>query len=185
MKRFDLEKAVAGHWLITGTSQMVTEFHVFRTSKSGHPIACAVLGEEEILTYDLEGRYSSDGNESPFDLFLAEEEDILKVPFTQEQIKAMNTSPALTGVSDSYPIRYNGFVPKTVKMLKMATPDLARFFGNTSFDSSAYQGEFYPVWVNKHGAVAVIFEDGKQLGVKPNEFEVVTFHEEKQPIKFT
>jgi hypothetical protein len=33
----------------------------------------------------------------------------------------------------------------------------------------------YMAWTNSHGAVAAILDDGRKLGVKPDEFEVVEF----------
>ena len=36
---------------------------------------------------------------------------------------------------------------------------------------------WYPAWTNSYGAVSVMLPDGKLLGVKPDEFEVVEWLE--------
>lgn len=90
------------------------------------------------------------------------------------------TSPALKEQSGSYPARWNGRVPLRVRMLKTVRSDWV--FGQALV---AREGEVYDVWVNRHGAVSVILEEGmerqvKKLGVKPDEFEVVDWYD-RQP----
>lgn len=39
------------------------------------------------------------------------------------------------------------------------------------------QGNEYYVWVNSYGAVSAILPNGEQLGLKPDEFEVIEWHQ--------
>lgn len=83
-------------------------------------------------------------------------------------------SPALQHRSKHYPERYNGRVPKRVRIDQTVKSDqLAALFGQAMI---AHPGE-YDAWVNSHGAVAIILPNGN-LGVKPDEFEVVEWHNE-------
>ena len=41
----------------------------------------------------------------------------------------------------------------------------------------AADGIVYECWVNQNGAVSAIVRGGERLGVKPDEFEVVDWHE--------
>lgn len=83
-----------------------------------------------------------------------------------------NDSPALRVRSEHYPASWHDRVPKRIKMAKAVRSDL-RF---PPFLTARKDAE-YPCWVNSHGAVAAILEDGRNLGVKPYEFEVVEWHE--------
>lgn len=80
-------------------------------------------------------------------------------------------SPALNFKSEHYPERYNGRVPKKVKMLKTVTPDFPFFCDKDSF-LTGIKEQVFECWVNSHGAVAIV-QNGKKLGVRPSEFEVV------------
>ena len=82
-------------------------------------------------------------------------------------------SPALILRSEHYPKTFEGRVPLRVRMLETVRSEM-----RWSKIAPAYSGHLYEVWVNSHGAVAVVHEDGQVLGVKPDEFEVVTWHEE-------
>lgn len=64
---------------------------------------------------------------------------------------------------------WGGRIPARVKMLKTVTSD----FPLIKPVIIAQQGREYEVASNPLGAISVYLEDGKQLGVKPDEFEVV------------
>ena len=91
--------------------------------------------------------------------------------------EAVMTSPALFDQSDVYPKRYNGRVPRRVRMRCTVCPDDA---GTVIGQDGRYAvaDAAYEVWVNAHGAVSVIFDNGQLLGVKSDEFEVIEWHEE-------
>jgi hypothetical protein len=86
----------------------------------------------------------------------------------EEVLKRM---PALVSQSEHYPKRWDGKVPKRVKMLMTVSSDIP-----IPCFLKVLSGEIYDVYTNSHGAIAVVFEDGKMLGVKPGEFEVVEWH---------
>lgn len=95
-----------------------------------------------------------------------------------EQIAA--TSPALTYKSDkkgsfAYPNYFNNRTPLKVRMTTTIVPD---FFLPTNMNMKAEIKKEYFVWVNSYGAVSAIMPDGQRLGLKPGEFEVVSFHED-------
>lgn len=82
-------------------------------------------------------------------------------------------SPALTRQSDSYPSSWNGKIPSRVRMNKNVRSDLP------DFDEARVccaDGQEYDAWVNSHGALCAIFDDGTMLGLKPDEFTVVAWH---------
>jgi len=87
-------------------------------------------------------------------------------------------SLALTqGLSEHYPERYNGKVPKKVRMVDTVHSDLPIL----SFEIGeepliAIIGMEYYVTVNCHGAVTALLSDMEKLGLKPSEFEVIEFH---------
>jgi hypothetical protein len=84
-------------------------------------------------------------------------------------------SPALRFRSPEYPPRFGGLVPRAVLMRR--TVRLIRFSFHEGLPSKAERGHTYPCWVNSHGAVAAILEDGTAIGVKPDEFEVTDWHQ--------
>lgn len=66
--------------------------------------------------------------------------------------------------------RHGQQIPTKVRMLETVTSDLPGLISNRI---AAEQGRVYRCTVNPLGAVSVQLEDGKPLGVKPGEFEVV------------
>lgn len=80
--------------------------------------------------------------------------------------------PALREKSKSYPKRFGGRTPKTIRMLQTVRPDMP-----FSKCAPALAGQEYPAWTNSHGAVCAISPDGERLGVKPAEFEIVEWFE--------
>jgi len=71
-----------------------------------------------------------------------------------------------------YPARFEGRVPKTIKMTKGAQTDVLFGLANGK-DLKCSKDEEYPAWTNRHGAVSAILPDGDKLGLYPSEFEVV------------
>lgn len=85
-------------------------------------------------------------------------------------------SIALDHQSEHYPASWHGRVPKRIRMANTVTPDLPMLFPE-SRGMVAGSGREYEVWVNSHGAVAAILEDGRKLGLRPYEFEIIEWHE--------
>jgi hypothetical protein len=73
-------------------------------------------------------------------------------------------------VAKGYP--FGDRVPKTVRLRCTSSSDL--FMGDWLVARAMRE---YPVWTNSYGAVSVVFPDGKKLGLKPDEFEVVAWYE--------
>lgn len=57
-----------------------------------------------------------------------------------------------------------------IKMRKTVRPDLMFL---TEPGTVLFKGEEYPAVSNKHGAISGVCENGKQLGVRPDEFEFI------------
>lgn len=91
-------------------------------------------------------------------------------------MKTASESPALFGQSRHYPKRYAGQVPSKIRMIKTVHSDMAFFLRPIIW---AYEMQEYECWVNCHGAVVAITGDG-ELGVKPDEFVVVEYHEKRK-----
>lgn len=91
-------------------------------------------------------------------------------------LKIARSSPALNWQSDKkgflYPKEFCGRVPLKIRLTKRVTSDLPA----SSPEMSAEANKAYFVWVNSYGAVAAILPDGKTLGLKPKEFEVIEWH---------
>lgn len=62
-------------------------------------------------------------------------------------------------------------------MRKEVTPDALVLQVSPAFSGCiALAGKTYEAWTNIHGAVAVVTESGKMLGVKPDEFMVLDWY---------
>jgi hypothetical protein len=83
-----------------------------------------------------------------------------------ERIRKLYRSPALYSRSPDYPPHWNDRVPARIKMLKNVAS------GMPGVRAIAVGGMEYSTWVNSHGAISAVLEDGKKLGVKPDEFEI-------------
>ncbi|MFZ2489847.1 MAG: hypothetical protein WA208_00045 [Thermoanaerobaculia bacterium] len=87
--------------------------------------------------------------------------------------------PALRERSEFYPARFEGRVPKRIRITARhgvtADPPLCYFAENR--DLFVEGGKVYDAWTNSHGAVAAILANGKQLGLRPAEFEVVDWYD--------
>jgi len=90
--------------------------------------------------------------------------------------------PALKHQSDCYPSKWMGRVPKKVRMLQTVRPDLPQFMRSEDWDTIALNGEQYDAYTNSHGVVCAFVAvteqnpDGKLLGLKPDEFEIVEWY---------
>lgn len=87
--------------------------------------------------------------------------------------------PALDTKSLDYPVRFGGKTPKIIRMLQCVEPDRIPGLGMLP-DCRGMIAEFqclYPAWTNSYGAVSAILDDGRKLGVRPDEFEVVEYWE--------
>ncbi len=69
LKPFDLEAAKRGEPLVTRDGREVTEFHHFETEVREDPCAAIIGGRATWVHTD--GRYYRDGNQHPYDLFMA------------------------------------------------------------------------------------------------------------------
>jgi hypothetical protein len=68
-------------------------------------------------------------------------------------------------------------VPLTVRLRRTVHTDIIPGIGFISTPPVvAKEAETFPAWTNSYGAVCAVFPDGKQLGLKPDEFEVVEWH---------
>lgn len=97
---------------------------------------------------------------------------------TQKSI--VMSSPALLVRHDSndrfaYPANFRGRVPLKVRLAKTVTSDLPAFMPGAKVKAEKDSEQY--VWVNKHGAVSAVFEDGEKLGLLPQEFDVIEWHE--------
>lgn len=84
-------------------------------------------------------------------------------------------SPALKSQSTGYPHSWHGKVPSRIRMNWTVGSD------NVPFQHKrlcAVSGKEYDAYVNSHGALCAIFDDGDMLGLKPNEFSIVGWHEQ-------
>ncbi|MEW5511960.1 hypothetical protein ABGT16_05005 [Pseudomonas asiatica] len=86
--------------------------------------------------------------------------------------------PALHHRDENYP--FGNRVPRTVRMVKTVLADPMPVIGYgyiTGNVPTAVISQSLPVWTNSYGAVAAIMPDGQRLGLKPDEFEVDTWHD--------
>ena len=85
--------------------------------------------------------------------------------------------PALKVQSEYYPASWHSKVPKKIKMAKTVTSSSKPFYSiNNEPTLTAENDKEYECWVNSHGAVAAIMPDGRHLGLKPYEFEIIEWH---------
>ena len=100
----------------------------------------------------------------------------------EEQIA--KTSAALEWQSDrpapfTYPAHWEGKVPLKIRMKGTVTSDIPMWFPEDA-DLLCIAGNEYYCWVNSYGALSAILPNGKQLGLKPGEFEVIEFHSQNE-----
>lgn len=98
--------------------------------------------------------------------------DLLEV--LQPDLARQLTSPALQmGLSEHYPASFNGRVPRVIRPTCVLRSDFPLRTFPKHQDLVIQPSQTYLAWTNSHGAVAAILPDGRDLGVKPDEFEVV------------
>jgi hypothetical protein len=73
MKKFDLERALAGEPVITRKGKKVTELHLFKGGKLIQPLFGTIEGEEGYFCFEKDGMYNYSSTETSFDLFMAPE----------------------------------------------------------------------------------------------------------------
>ena len=61
-----------------------------------------------------------------------------------------------------------------IKMLETVRPDFPLLFTGVYADTILICGEVYEATQNKYGAVCGICDNGQKLGVKPEEFEIIS-----------
>lgn len=87
--------------------------------------------------------------------------------------------PALHERRDGYP--FGDRVPRKVRMRKTVIADPMPVVGfamcKDGMPPVALINQVLPAWTSSHGAVLVVLADGQKLGVKPDEFEVVDWHD--------
>jgi len=91
-------------------------------------------------------------------------------------------SLALKNQSEHYPASWHGKVPSRIRMDKTVRAS------EMPFDRKrlcAVVGHEYDAYVNSHGALCAIFDDGDMLGLNPYEFTVVAWHEAQQSVNPT
>jgi len=96
-----------------------------------------------------------------------------KVSAGMDPLQRHVMSSALKHQSEHYPVRYEGKVPRKVKMRMSVKSDIPFSLGGGLF---ARVDQEYYVSVNSHGAVTAILPNGRMLGLKPREFKVIEFH---------
>lgn len=98
-------------------------------------------------------------------------------------MSGIDYGPAMTvrRVDKGYP--FGNQVPKRVRMTRTVMSD---FLPGTTINVAdgpplvAVNSQTFDAWTNSYGAVAVYMPDGRKLGVKPDEFEVVEWHDVPQ-----
>lgn len=96
---------------------------------------------------------------------------------TGDQMAEIVDCPALRvrHIAKGYP--FGDKVPKTVRLTKFTMTDFLPGIGFISAEPLvAHRGSILPAWTNSYGAVAAVYPNGKTLGLKPDEFEVVEWY---------
>jgi len=97
---------------------------------------------------------------------------------TQEQIiNKSQSSPALTKqVKSQYPAKFKGRIPLRIMITKTIIPENAHL--TDDHVGILAGGEEYYVWVNNYGYVYAIMPNGKQVRLKPDEYDVIEWHKQ-------
>jgi len=69
MKKFNLERALAGEPVVTRTGKKVTELHLFKNEDLIQPLYGIIEGDEDVLNWTTYGIYNPT-KESSWDLFM-------------------------------------------------------------------------------------------------------------------
>lgn len=90
-------------------------------------------------------------------------------------------SPALISQSGSYPLAWQGKVPKRVRIDRTVRAGLWRLYKRRL--PVAIAGTFFDVWVDQHGNVVALFETGEVLDLPHAwNFTIVEWHEKGEMI---
>lgn len=89
MKPFDLDKAIAGHPLVTRDGREVTEFHYFKTAIPEYGERVMAVVDGDVFTYIDNGKYIN-GEDLPEDLFLKSEKKTLWIAIENEPLGIQN-----------------------------------------------------------------------------------------------
>lgn len=84
---------------------------------------------------------------------------------------AVTDCPALTVRHHDKGYPFGERVPSKIAMKRTVHSDLVGIVPDAA--PPAIISATYDTWVNSYGAVAAVLPDGRKLGVKPDEFEVV------------
>lgn len=108
------------------------------------------------------------------------DDDILSAPLpmvadVELQLTPRDSSALTRSAGGGYPAEFQGRVPWRVRLTRTVRP--LPMHGRSI---AGYEGEEFDVWVSRHGVVALILGDGKLLGVKPGQFEVIEWHKRQQ-----
>lgn len=105
----------------------------------------------------------------------ADDDILLKETMSPEIKEIVMSSPALKELSELYPPNRHGEVPLKIIMCCTVKSDLP-IFTMENPDMIAFKGQEYYVWCNSHGAMSAILPNGKRLGIKPSECEIIEWH---------
>jgi hypothetical protein len=72
MKKFNLERALAGEPVVTRNGKKVTELHLFKNETLIQPLYGTVEGDDDVFSWTTFGIYNP-GKETSWDLFMAGE----------------------------------------------------------------------------------------------------------------
>jgi hypothetical protein len=87
-------------------------------------------------------------------------------------------SLALKHRSEHWPKRFGNSIPMLIRMNFTVRPDFPALLEESKYQGCVLTGgEVYHTTVNSHGAVCGICDNGQELGVKPDEFEVVEWYD--------
>lgn len=92
-------------------------------------------------------------------------------------MKEINSGGALKFMDPlCYPARYDKKIPLRVRMTTTVVSEMPFFIQQKTDCPVAIHGNEFYVKVNSYGAVTAIFDDGRMLGLKPGEFEIIEYH---------
>ncbi len=85
-----------------------------------------------------------------------------------------NQSPAIGYRSRIYPVRFNGRVPRSVKVVRAIR---SPYIPGDSSPTIVPKGVICDCWVNSKGDVIALLKTAREIDLHPDDFEVITYHE--------
>lgn len=85
-----------------------------------------------------------------------------------------NQSPAIVYKSRLYPVQFNRRVPRSVKTL---TSIRSPYIPGDPSPTIVPEGVVCKCWVSSNGDVVALLKTGREIELKPEDFEVITYHE--------